>query len=91
MWSAIAVALLCMIVNWSDGKQGSVPEGDKALQNKEDFCLSIHPSIRLSVGPPQALTGLKSALSGLKSTLSGLKSAFSCLGSEKEDLRPKRA
>ena len=31
MWSAIPVALLCMIVNWSKGKQGSGPEGDKVL------------------------------------------------------------
>ena len=26
MWSAIPVALLCMIVNWSERKQGSDPE-----------------------------------------------------------------
>ena len=31
MWSAIPVALLCMIVNWSEGKQGSSPEGDEVL------------------------------------------------------------
>ena len=31
MWSAIPVALLCMIVNCSKGKQGSNPEGDKVL------------------------------------------------------------
>ena len=31
MWSAIPVALLCMIVNWSEGKQGSSLEGDKVL------------------------------------------------------------
>ena len=31
MWSAIPVALLCMIVNWSEGKQGSSPKGDKVL------------------------------------------------------------
>ena len=31
MWSAIPVALLCMIVNWSERKQGSGPEGDKVL------------------------------------------------------------
>ena len=28
MWSAIPIALLCTIVNWSEGKQGSGPEGD---------------------------------------------------------------
>ena len=33
MWSAIPVALLCLIVNWSERKQGSGPEGDKVLQN----------------------------------------------------------
>ena len=33
MWSAIPVALLCMIVNWSEGKQGSGPEGDEVLKN----------------------------------------------------------
>ena len=31
MWSAIPVALLCMIVNWSERKQGSGPEGDEVL------------------------------------------------------------
>ena len=31
MWSAIPVALLCMIVNWSEGKQGSGPEGGEVL------------------------------------------------------------
>ena len=31
MWSAIPVALLCMIVNLCKGKQGSSPEGDKVL------------------------------------------------------------
>ena len=30
-WSAIPVALLCMIVIWSEGKQGSGPEGDEVL------------------------------------------------------------
>ena len=28
MWSAIAVALLCMFVNWSEKLQGSGPKGD---------------------------------------------------------------
>ena len=31
MWSAIPVALLCMIVIWSERKQGSGPEGDEVL------------------------------------------------------------
>ena len=31
MWSAIPVALRFMIVNWSEGKQGSGPKGDKVL------------------------------------------------------------
>ena len=31
MWSAIPIALLCMIVNWSERKQGSGPEGDEVL------------------------------------------------------------
>ena len=31
MWSAIPVALLCVIVNWSDRKQGNGPKGDKVL------------------------------------------------------------
>ena len=31
MWSAIPVALLCMILNWSERKQGSGPKGDKVL------------------------------------------------------------
>ena len=31
MWSAIPVALLCMKLNLSDGKQGSGPEGDEVL------------------------------------------------------------
>ena len=31
MWSAIPVALLCMIANWSERKQGSGPEGDEVL------------------------------------------------------------
>ena len=28
MWSAIPVALLCMVVSLCEGKQGSGPEGD---------------------------------------------------------------
>ena len=31
MWSAIPVALLWMIVNWSEREQGSGSEGDKVL------------------------------------------------------------
>ena len=31
MWSAILVALPCLIVNWSERKQGSGPEGDEVL------------------------------------------------------------
>ena len=31
MWSAIPVALLGVIMNWSEGKQGSGPEGDEVL------------------------------------------------------------
>ena len=30
MWSAIPVALLCMVVNWNE-RQGSGPEGDEVL------------------------------------------------------------
>ena len=33
MWSAIPIALHCMIVNLSEGKQGSGPDGDKVLLN----------------------------------------------------------
>ena len=33
MWSAIPVALLCIIVNRSEEKQGSGPKGDKVLYN----------------------------------------------------------
>ena len=33
MWSAIPVALLKVIVNWSEGKQGSGPKGDDVLKN----------------------------------------------------------
>ena len=31
MWSAIPVALLCMVVNWNERKQDSGPEGDVVL------------------------------------------------------------
>ena len=46
MWSAIPIALLCMVVNWNERKQGSGPKGDKVLQNTGGLlfvCLSIHP------------------------------------------------
>ena len=33
MWSIIPIALLCMIVNLREGKQGSGPEGDEVLKN----------------------------------------------------------
>ena len=88
MWSAIPVALLCMIVNWSEGKQGSGPEGDKVLYNTGGL-LFVRPSVIPSV--PQALSGLKSALSVLISTLSGLKSALSSLESKRAVLRFERA
>ena len=31
MWSAIPIVLLCLIVNWSERKQGSGPKGDEVL------------------------------------------------------------
>ena len=31
MWSVIPVALLCMIVKWSERKQGSGPKGEEVL------------------------------------------------------------
>ena len=31
MWSVILVALLCMILNWSERKQGRGPKGNKVL------------------------------------------------------------
>ena len=100
MWSAVPNALLCMIVIWSERKQGSGPEGDEVLWNTGGLSFVIP-----SIGSPQALSGLKSALSGLKftlsglksvlsglkSALSGLKSALSGLESERADFRPGRA
>ena len=35
MLSAIPNALLCMIVNWSEGKQGSGPEGTNARTDEQ--------------------------------------------------------
>ena len=49
MWSAIPVALLCMIVNLSEGKQGSGPEGAKSCRTQGDFRSSVCLSIGLSV------------------------------------------
>ena len=89
MWSAIPVALLCMVVNWRERKQGSGPKGNKVLQNTGEI-LFIHSFVCLSVPPPEALSGLKSTFSGLKSTFSGLKSSLSGLESEGADVRPKR-
>ena len=37
MWSAMPVAPLCVIVNWSEGKQGSGPEGAKSCRTQGDF------------------------------------------------------
>ena len=39
MWSAIPVALLCMIVNWSERKPGSSLEWDKVLWNTKGLSL----------------------------------------------------
>ena len=74
MWSAIPVALLCMVVNWNE-RQGSAPKGTKSCRTQGTF---VHSSARSSICPP-AFSGLKFALSGLKSTLSGLKSTLSGL------------
>ena len=51
VWSAIPVALLCMIVNLSEGKQGSAaaPKGTKSCRTQGDFCSSICLFIRPSV------------------------------------------
>ena len=46
MWSAIPVALLCMIVNLSEGKQGSgLKRGRSPVEQTSTF---VCPSIRLS-------------------------------------------
>ena len=77
MWSAIPVALLCMVVNQNGGSSAAAPKGTKS-------CRTQGTSVRLSVRPsPQALSALKSALFGPKSTLSGVETA-------RKDLRPKR-
>ena len=59
MWSGIPVALLCMILNLSERKQGSGPKGDKVLQNTGDFCSSVIPSVRLK--PERANRGFERA------------------------------
>ena len=46
MWSAIPVALLCMIVNWSKGKQGSGPEG------VDDLCFHTYGEFSPPPPPP---------------------------------------
>ena len=49
-WSAIPVALLCMIVNWSEGKQGIGPKGDEVLYNTGGLLsvIPFHHSVILS-------------------------------------------
>ena len=76
MRSAIPVALLFMIVNWSERKQGSGPKRDEVLLNTG----GLHPFICSSIH--LFLSGLESALSGLKYALSGLNSALSGLESK---------
>ena len=41
MWSIIPIALLCMIVNLREGKQGSSPKGDEVLKNTEGLSLIL--------------------------------------------------
>ena len=44
MWSIIPIALLCMIVNLREGKQGSSPVGDdgaEVLKNTEGLSLIL--------------------------------------------------
>ena len=48
MWSAIPVALLCMIVKSSERKQGSSPEEDELLY-KTGRLLFVPPSFHHSV------------------------------------------
>ena len=81
MWSAIPVALLCMVVNRNERKQGSGTDRDEVHRGTFVCLLFVCPSI----SPPQALSGLKSALSGLKSALTGRKSALSGLELERAD------
>ena len=79
-----------MILETQGGFWAAAPKGTKSCRTHGDFRSSIHLFVRSSVGPPQALSGLKSALSGLKSALSGLKSALSGLESARVDVRPER-
>ena len=90
MRSAIPIALLCMIGNWSERKQGSGPKGNKVLQNIGGLLL-VHQSYCPFICSPQAFSSLNSALSGLKSTLSSLKSVSADFRSKREDFRPERA
>ena len=53
MWSAIPVALLCVIVNWSERKQGSSPKG-VSCRTQGDFHSSIHLYIHPPPRPSQA-------------------------------------
>ena len=46
-WSAIPVALLCMVVNWNE-RQGSGPKEDEVLWNTEGL-LFVGPFISSSV------------------------------------------
>ena len=56
MCSVILFALLCKIVTWSEGKQGSGRQsGQSPVEHSGTF---IRPSILTS--PPQALSGLES-------------------------------
>ena len=79
MWSAVPVALLCMVLNQNERKKG-----DFSLFVR----LSIHSYICLS---PQALSGLKCALLRLKSTHSGHESERADLRPERLGFRPERA
>ena len=49
MWSEIPVALVCMIKNSSERKQGSGPEGDKVLLSTGGFSFVL----------PELVEGLK--------------------------------
>ena len=46
MRSVIPDALLCMIVNWSERKQGNSPKGVAVLSNKGELSL-LHPWVDL--------------------------------------------
>ena len=45
MCSAIPVALLCMILNCSEGSRAAAQKGTKSCWTQGDFHLSDHPSI----------------------------------------------